>query len=90
MSLFFFFLSSPLPFRRLPAACTVSDVGRRSALLHPLRSGPGRYNLGLLWRLTGDGRFAERATRELLHVTTRCTTWDPWGLALAEMTHAVG
>ena len=49
-----------------------------------------QYNLGLLWRLTGDTRFAARATDELLHVTTNCTTWDPYGLVLAEMTHAVG
>jgi hypothetical protein len=49
-----------------------------------------QYNLGLLWRLTGDDRFAERAAQELLHVTTNCTTWDPYGLVLAEMTHAVG
>ena len=49
-----------------------------------------QYNLGLLWRLTGDARFAARAAQELLHVTTNCTTWDPWGLVLAEMTHAVG
>ena len=49
-----------------------------------------QYNLGLLWRLTGDERFAARATQELLHVTTNCTTWDPYGLVLAEMTHAVG
>lgn len=49
-----------------------------------------QYNLGLLWRLTGDRRFAERAAQELLHVTTNCTTWDPYGLVLAEMTHAVG
>lgn len=49
-----------------------------------------QYNLGLLWRLTGDARFAERAAAELIHVTTNCTTWDPWGLVLAEMTHAVG
>ena len=45
-----------------------------------------QYNLGLLWRLTGEERYAERAASELLHVTTKCTTWDPWGLALAEMT----
>jgi hypothetical protein len=49
-----------------------------------------QYALGLLWRLTGDERFAGRATKELLHVTTNCTTWDPYGLVLAEMTHAVG
>eukprot|EP01050_Picozoa_sp_SAG11_P031993 SAG11_NODE_10183_length_849_cov_0.916000_1_plen_231_part_01 len=49
-----------------------------------------QYNLGLLWRLTGDERFAARAAQELLHVTTNCTTWDPYGLVLAEMTHAVG
>ncbi len=49
-----------------------------------------QYNLGLLWRLSGDVRFAERAAQELLHVTTNCTTWDPYGLVLAEMTHAVG
>ena len=49
-----------------------------------------QYNLGLLWRLTGDERFAARATQELLHVTTNCTTWDPYGLVLAEMTHGVG
>ena len=30
-----------------------------------------QYNLGLLWRLTGDERFAARAAQELLHVTTR-------------------
>jgi hypothetical protein len=29
-----------------------------------------QYTLGLLWRLTGDKRFAARATEELLHVTT--------------------
>ena len=47
------------------------------------------YNLGLLWRLTGDDRFAARATQELLYVVTNCTTWDPAGLALGEMVHAV-
>lgn len=45
-----------------------------------------QYNLGLLWRLTGDKRYAARAAAELLHVTTVCTTWDPYGLVLAEMT----
>jgi hypothetical protein len=50
-----------------------------------------QYTLGLLWRLTGDERFAARATQELLHVTTNCSNWDPnFGLNLAEMTHAVG
>ena len=53
------------------------------------------YALSLLWRLTGDDRFAARATRELLHVTNAdgeqsCASWDPFGLVLAEMTHAVG
>eukprot|EP01051_Picozoa_sp_SAG22_P022010 SAG22_NODE_5100_length_1086_cov_1.603850_1_plen_313_part_10 len=47
------------------------------------------YNLGLLWRLTGDDRFAARAAQELLHVATNCTTWDPAGLVLAETVHAV-
>lgn len=47
------------------------------------------YNLGLLWRLTGDDRFAARAVRELLHAATDCTTWDPAGLILGEMVHAV-
>ena len=47
------------------------------------------YNLGLLWRLTGDERFAARATQELLHVVTNSTTWDPAGLCLAETVHAV-
>ena len=47
------------------------------------------YNLGLLWRLTGDTRFASRAVDELLQVTTNCSSWDPFGLVLAEMTHAV-
>jgi hypothetical protein len=50
-----------------------------------------QYSLGLLWRLTGDERFAARATQELLYVSTNCTDWDPnFGLNLAEMTHAVG
>lgn len=49
-----------------------------------------QYTLGLLWRLTGDERFAARAANELVHVTTNCTSWDPFGLVLAEMTHAVG
>eukprot|EP00729_Bicosta_minor_P012448 gene12448-30134_t len=50
-----------------------------------------QYTLGLLWRLTGDERFAARATQELLHVTSNCTDWDPnFGLNLAEMIHAVG
>ena len=35
-----------------------------------------QYTLGLLWRLTGDERFAARATQELLHVTTNCSNWD--------------
>ncbi len=48
------------------------------------------YALGLLWRLTGDDRYAARATAELIHVTHNCTTWDPFGLVLSEMTHAVG
>jgi len=48
------------------------------------------YNLGLLWRLTGDKRFAARAAQELLVVVTSCTTWFRSGLGLAEMTHAVG
>ena len=48
------------------------------------------YTLGLLFRLTHDERFGRRASAELLHVTTSCSTWDPFGLALAEMTHAVG
>ena len=48
------------------------------------------YALGLLYRLSGDARFAHRAAAELFHVTTNCTTWDPFGLVLAEMTHAVG
>jgi hypothetical protein len=48
------------------------------------------YNLGLLWRLTGDERFAARATQELLYVVTNCTTWDPAGLSLGEMVHSVG
>jgi hypothetical protein len=48
-----------------------------------------QYSLGLLWRLTGDTRFAERAAAELAHVTNNCTTWDPYGLVLSEMTHAV-
>ena len=48
------------------------------------------YSLGLLWRLTGDTRFARRVIRELLQVTTNCSNWDPFGLVLAEMTHAVG
>lgn len=48
-----------------------------------------QYNLGLLWRLSDDDRFAARAVRELLHVVTNCTTWDPAGLVLAEMVHAV-
>jgi hypothetical protein len=48
------------------------------------------YNLGLLWRLTGDDRFAARAAQELLHITTNCSTWDPAGLTLAETVHAVG
>ena len=39
-----------------------------------------QYTLGLLWRLTGDDRFAARAVRELVHVTTDCTMWDPFGL----------
>jgi hypothetical protein len=47
------------------------------------------YNLGLLWRLTGDDRFADRAAKELLHVATNCSTWDPAGLILGEMVHAV-
>ena len=38
-----------------------------------------QYNLGLLWRLSKDDRFAKRAASELLHVTTVCTTWDPYG-----------
>ena len=49
-----------------------------------------QYTLGMLHRLTDEDRFAKRATSELLHVTTNCSTWDPFGLALAEMTHAVG
>lgn len=48
------------------------------------------YNLGLLWRLTGDERFAARAAQELLHVSTNCTTWFHSGLGLGEMAHAVG
>ena len=48
------------------------------------------YTLGMLFRLTHDERFGRRASAELLHVTTSCSTWDPFGLALAEMTHAVG
>ena len=47
------------------------------------------YNLALLWRLTSDDRYAARATQELLHVATNCTTWDPAGLTLAETVHAV-
>ena len=40
-----------------------------------------QYNLGLLWRLTGDERFAARAAQELLHVTTRGPRLHPdiWG-----------
>ena len=47
------------------------------------------YNLGLLWRLTSDERFAARAAQELLHVSINCPTWDPVGLVLGEMLHAV-
>ena len=55
-------------------------------LLGAARTVLGReYTLGLLWRLTGDNRFAERAVAEMLHVTTNCSTWDPFGLVLAEM-----
>ena len=38
-----------------------------------------QYTLGMLHRLTDEERFAKRATAELLHVTTNCSTWDPFG-----------
>lgn len=47
------------------------------------------YSFGLLYRLSGNDSYAKRAVDELLHVTTNCTSWDPFGLVLAEMTHAV-
>jgi hypothetical protein len=67
------------------------ECGGEGASLGVARSILGaEYRLALLWRLTGDHRFAFRATQELLHVTTNCTSWDPYGLVLAEMTHAIG
>lgn len=67
------------------------SCGAHDDLLRAARTALGfQYTLGLLYRLSGDARFAKRAAQTLLHVTTNCTTWDPFGLALAEMTHAVG
>jgi hypothetical protein len=67
------------------------ECGGDGASLGVARSVLGEeYRLALLWRLTGDHRFASRATQQLLHVTTNCTSWDPYGLILGEMTHAVG
>lgn len=48
------------------------------------------YSLGLLYRVTGDDRYAARLRDELLHVSSsNCSQWDPFGLVLSEMTHAV-
>ena len=76
------YLSPPSPAAQL--GCSAWLLGSARAVLTL------EYSLALLWRLTGDGRFAHRAAQELLHVTTACATWDPFGLVLAEMTHAVG
>ena len=69
-----------------PADCTAAHMSNTQART----TLDMEYSLGLLYRLTHDERFAARAAAELLHVTSKCTTWDPWGLALAEMVHAVG
>ena len=69
----------------------VIDCGKGADMLGAARTVLSReYSLGLLWRLTGDIRFAQRAADELLHATTNCSSWDPFGLVLAEMSHAVG
>jgi hypothetical protein len=70
----------------------VTVCGAAGADLGMARSVLGReYTLALLYRLTADARFAARAAAELLAVTSaNCSTWDPFGLVLAEMTHAVG
>lgn len=70
---------------------TLVPCGAGADMLGSARTVLGRsYTLGLLHRLQPEEtRFAARATAELLHVTTNCTTWDPFGLVLAEMTHAV-
>eukprot|EP01079_Euglenida_sp_SAG-EU17-18_P001883 gene1883-2960_t len=84
---------------------TIPNVpcGAGADLLGSARSALGlEYTLGLLWRLTGDNRYAKRAVEELIHLVSNCTTWDPFGLncilpptstvtaVLAEMTHTVG
>ena len=69
----------------------IIDCGKGADMLGAARTVLNReYSLGLLWRLTGDIRFAQRAVDELLQATTNCSNWDPFGLVLAEMTHAVG
>ena len=60
-------------------------------LLHVSRACVNRiYTLGLAWRLTHNGKYAEKATENLLAVTA-FTDWNPSHfLDTAEMSHGVG
>jgi hypothetical protein len=70
--------------------CTRSGV-ENSLLSQARRVLDRTYTLGLLHRLlNNDTTFANRAIREMVHVSTTCTNWNPSHfLDVAEMTHAV-
>ena len=58
--------------------CSLEGV--EHSLLTQARSVLDRtYTLGLLWRLDGNASWAQRAVKELLHVTTdpSCKSWNP-------------
>jgi len=64
--------------------------GQRSHMLASARQAVDRiYQLGLVYRLEGDGRFARRGVEELL-AACKLDTWNPAHfLDTAELTHAV-
>lgn len=64
-------------------------IGRR--LLHQSRTALGRVlHLGFAWRMTGEGKYAERARAEML-AAAAFSDWNPSHfLDVAEMTAALG